>query len=125
MGKIAARKEAGVSSATVYRYRDSSVGFATEEAHAYSERLDRIEVEMERIALGESTGSPVQVNAANILLKANRSNYQNTTQLVGAGGGAIQIEQKLDEQVVREAVQQLQKQMLALPPAEEHEDVTC
>jgi hypothetical protein len=125
MGKVAAMKEAGLSSATVYGQRKTSEGFANEEAHAYAQRLDRIEQEMEFIALGETDGTSVQINAANMILKANRSNYhnQNTTHLVGADGGAIQIEQMVDKQVVQEALQQLQAQMLALPPAQEHEDV--
>jgi|TARA_R110002110_G_scaffold120740_2_gene296063 hypothetical protein len=126
MGKVAARKDADVSSATIYRYRQASEGFNLEEAHAYAERLDRIEQEMESIALGESEGTSVQVNAANMILKANRSNYhnQNTTHLVGADGGAIQIQQTVDKQVVEDAVKQLQSQMLALPPAEDREDAT-
>jgi len=124
MGKVAALKAAGVSSATVYRHRKSSEGFATEEALAYAQRLDRIEQELEKIALGEEDGSSVQVNAANLILKANRAKYQNTTQLVGAGGGAIQVEQKVDQRAVEDAVRQLQAQMLALPPAENTEDVS-
>ena len=122
LGKVAAAKAAGVSCASVYNYRKSSEGFAAEEAHAYAQRLDRIEQEMERIALGESDGTSVQVNAANMILKANRTNYHNTTHLVGASGGAIQIEQTIDKQVVADAVKQLQSEMLALPPAEERED---
>jgi len=124
LGKVGALRGAGVSSSTIYRQRKSSESFAREEAHAYAQRLDRIEQEMESIALGESDGTSVQVSAANMILKANRSNFHNTTHLVGAGGGAIQIEQKLDEQVVKDALEQLQKQMLALPPAEDREDVT-
>ena len=123
MGKVAAMREAGVSSTLVYNQRKTSEGFSSEEAHAYSERLDRIEQEIERIALGECDGTSVQVNAANLILKANRSNYHNTTHLVGAGGGAIQIQQTIDKQVVEDAVKQLQAKMLALPAAEEHDDV--
>ena len=123
MGKVAAMREAGISSTVVYSNRKTSEGFAAEEAHAYAERLDRIEQEMERIALGESDGTSVQVNAANMILKANRGNYHNTTHVVGAGGGAIQIQQTIDKQVVEDAGKQLQSQMLALPPAEEHDDV--
>ena len=41
-----------------------------------------------------------------------------------AGGGAIQIQQTIDKQVVEDAVKQLQSQMLALPPAEDREDAT-
>ena len=123
MGKVAAMKEAGVSSASVYGHRKTSEGFANEEAHAYAQRLDRIEQEMESIALGETDGTSVQINAANMILKANRSNYHNTTHVVGAGGGAIQIQQTIDKEVLHEALEQLQTQMLALPPAREHEDV--
>jgi hypothetical protein len=122
MGKVAAMREVGISSACIYNHRQSSEGFALEEAHAYSERLDQIEQEMENIALGNSDGTSVQVNAANMILKANRSNYHNTTHLVGAAGGAIQIEQVIDKQVVEDAVKQLQAQMISLPPAEDHED---
>ena len=124
MGKVAAMREAGISSTVVYSNRKTSEGFAAEEAHAYAERLDRIEQEMECIALGESEGTSVQVNAANMILKANRGNYHNTTHVVGAGGGAIQIQQTIDKQVVEDAVKQLQTQMLALPPAEDREDAT-
>ena len=116
-------KEAGLSSASVYGHRKTSEGFANEEAHAYAQRLDRIEQEMESIALGETDGTSVQINAANMILKANRSNYHNTTHVVGAGGGAIQIQQTIDKEVLHEALEQLQTQMLALPPAREHEDV--
>ena len=126
LGKVKAAKQAGVSTATIYRHRQASESFAAEEALAYSERVDKIEAELERIALGEEDGSSVQVNAANLILKANRSKYHNTTttQLVGAGGGAIQVEQKVDQQSVNEAIKQLQAQMLALPPAENTEDVS-
>lgn len=122
MGKVGAMKEVGISSATVYQHRTTSEGFAAEEAHAYAERLDRIEQEIENIALGVSDGTAVQVNAASMILKANRSNYHNTTHVVGSGGGPIQIEQKFDRQVVEDAVKQLQGQMTALPPAEDYED---
>lgn len=123
MGKCKAMKEAGISSASIYGHRKGSDGFAAEEAHAYAQRLDRIEEEMEKIALGEVDGTSVQISAANMMLKANRGNFHNTTHVVGAGGGAIQIEQTIDREVLHEALEQLQSQMLALPPAEENDDV--
>jgi|TARA_Y100000310_G_scaffold302933_1_gene340784 hypothetical protein len=123
-GKVKASLMANVSMSTVNNWRKME-GFALEEQHAVAERVDRIEVTLEDIALGVEDGSAVQVNAARLVLAANRKEYQpqSHTQITGPGGGPLQVA-SVDERLVEEAVKQLEARMLALPAADNEEPAT-
>lgn len=123
-GKVKAAQMAQVSMTTVLNWRKMD-GFVLDEQHAVSERVDRIEVALEDIALGVEEGSAVQVNAARLVLAANKKEYQpqSHTQITGPGGGPLQIA-RVDEQLVQEAVKQLEERMLALPAADDNESTT-
>ena len=123
-GKVEAARKAGVTMGAVNNWRKMD-GFKLEEQHAMCERVDRIEVALERIALGDDDGSAVQVNAARLVLAANRQEYQTQshTQITGPGGGPLQIA-NVDERLVEEAVKQLEARMLALPAAADEESTT-
>ena len=116
LGKVAAAEKAGVSMTTITNWRADRESFALAEARAYAERLDRIEHCIEEIALGHIDGTSTQVTAAKLMLAANRNKYQqhSTTQLTGPGGGPVMIQQA-DRDQVEEAVQLIQKRILALP----------
>lgn len=123
-GKVRAASMANVNMSTVNNWRQME-GFRLDEQHAVAERVDRIEVALENIALGLEDGSAVQVNAARLVLAANRKEYQSQshTQITGPGGGPLQIA-SVDEQLVQEAVRQLEARMLALPAAVDEETTT-
>ena len=123
-GKVKAAQLANVSMSTVLNWRKMD-GFKLDEQHAMGERVDRIEVALENIALGLEDGSAVQVNAARLVLAANRHEYQTQshTQITGPGGGPLQIA-SVDERLVEEAVKQLEARMLALPAAADEEPTT-
>jgi len=126
LGKCAAANKAGLSMTHIYRLRQSSEGFRLEEDQALGERVDRVEQALEDIALGHEEGSAVQVNAARLVLQANRQKYQpqTHTQITGPGGGPLQIA-RVDEELVREAVKQIEQRMRALPGGTDDEPTTA
>ena len=123
-GKVKAALMANVSMTTIINWRKLD-GFLLDEQHAVAERVDRIEVALEDIALGVEDGSAVQVNAARLVLTANKKEYQpqSHTQITGPGGGPLQVA-SVDERLVEEAVKQLEARMLALPAADNEEPAT-
>jgi len=121
MGYVEARKAADISAAQIYSLRISREGFTLEEDHAHNVRLDRIEVELEQIAMGLKIGiaDSVQLGAAKAVLAAHREKYKTTVNSKVTVGGAVMIAQ-VDADLVADAVHQINQKLNALPSGDSH-----